>query len=61
MTITVEIKSIYGNVTIYPVCDKAREFCNLLGQKTLTRQNIESIKKLGFTIVKQEQDFGGII
>jgi archaellum biogenesis ATPase FlaH len=50
MTITVEIKSVYGNEMIYPACDKARQFAALIGTKTLTRDAINKIKALGYDI-----------
>lgn len=49
MSLKVRIKNVYGNETIYPVCDKARVFARMLGQSTLTRRDIASIKELGFT------------
>lgn len=49
--IKVDIKNKYGNTLVYPVCDKAKIFCELLGgQKTLTESNIKHIKKLGFEV-----------
>ena len=40
---------------VYPECDKARLFCRLTGQglapsKTLTKENIEVIKQLGYKV-----------
>lgn len=53
--ILVEIKSNYGIEAIYPACAKANSFCELLGQKTLTRGNLEKIRGLGFKIdIKQQ-------
>jgi hypothetical protein len=54
MQITVEIKSVFGNSTIYPACDKARLFAALAGTTTLTQNALRQIKSLGYTIdVKQ--------
>lgn len=50
MTITVTIKSVYGNETIYPACDTARKFADLLGTKTLTRRSLQHIKALGYSV-----------
>ena len=50
MTITVSIKNVYGNETIYPVCGTAKKFANLTGTKTLTVYAIEQIKALGYTV-----------
>jgi hypothetical protein len=51
--ITVSVKSVYGKETIYPICQIAHHFCSMLGQKTLTRDNIMWIKLMGF-VVKAE-------
>lgn len=50
-TITVEVRSNYGREAIYPICAKARIFATMLGRKTLTRQDIASIKALGYAIL----------
>ena len=56
MQITVEIKSQYGAYVIHPVCDKAKTFAQIAGTKTLTRDAIQNIKSLGFTVeVRQLQ------
>jgi len=49
-TITVEIKNVFGNETIYPIDEKAKTFARLAGTKTLTRDAIKNIKDLGYTI-----------
>ena len=49
-TITVALKDVYGNTTIYPVCDTAHTFAALTGTKTLTRSALEHIKRLGYTV-----------
>ena len=54
-SITVEIKNVYGNPTIYPVCDDAILFASIAGTKSLTQDTISKIKSLGVTInVKQQ-------
>lgn len=55
MSVQVQIKNVYGNQSIYPVCDKAKIFANMVGQKTLTLANIEHIKKLGYTVEVVQQ------
>lgn len=50
MKIQVKIKQVYGNEMIYPVCEKAKVFCEMVGQKTLTSATIQGIKKLGYEI-----------
>ena len=47
MTIQVTIKNVYGNERIYPINQKAIWFTSLTNKKTLDRDEIEIIKKLG--------------
>ena len=54
--IHVAIKSIYGKNTIYPACDSSTTFCEMLGQKTLTTENIKYIKELGYDINQTHED-----
>lgn len=54
MSITVQIKSVYGNETIYPVCDKAKAFAAIAGDKTLTRTTIKLVKELGYAVNVQQ-------
>lgn len=51
----VSILNWYGRETIKPVCDRAKLFVALLGQKTLTRQNVEHIKELGYEVRVQTE------
>ena len=56
MQLIVEKKSVYGNQLVYPVCDKAKLFANISGNKTLLPEVIEDIKKLGYNLTtKGEQ------
>ena len=48
--IKVEPRSVYGETRIYPKCDKAKIFAEMLGQATLTPRNIQAIIKLGYTV-----------
>ena len=48
--IQVEIKSVFGREVIYPACQKAEGFCQLIGQKSLTRHQVEQIKALGYEV-----------
>lgn len=49
-TITIEIRSVYGNQVCYPVCDKAKAFANLAGKKTLDAGDFKLIRELGFDL-----------
>lgn len=48
--ITVKEKNVYGKVLIYPVCDQAKLFCQLLGTKTFHNVNLAIIESLGYKI-----------
>ena len=48
--IVVKIREVYGRSLVYPVCKQALIFAELTGFKTFTPNNIDSIKKLGYTI-----------
>lgn len=50
-TISVSIKANYGREAIYPVCADAKIFVAMLGRKTLTREDIRSIKALGYAVI----------
>ena len=55
MKIIVKVREVYGNKTIYPVCEKAKTFAQLAGQKTLTHSNLCLIERLGYTIELEQQ------
>lgn len=50
MNITVEIKNVYGNQSVYPACDTSRLLAQLAGTKTFTRHALDTIKRLGYSI-----------
>lgn len=54
-TITVRIRQVYGRDTIYPVCEKAQLFAQLIGQKTLGQHDLTLIRKLGYTVETEQQ------
>ena len=54
-TITVQIKYNYGNKAIYPICDDAKLFANIARTTTLTDRTIATIKKLGYSILVEQQ------
>ena len=55
LQILVKIKQVYGNKTIYPICDSGKLLLELTGKKTFTEKDILAIKKLGYTFnVKQD-------
>ena len=52
-TITVQVKPVYGNVLIYPVCTNATLFAKLTKTKTLSKDNLRDIESLGYEVIKQ--------
>ena len=53
MKITVKIKNVFGNERIYPVCTQAKLFARISGHKTLTRDTIDLIKKMGYSVSQE--------
>ena len=56
MKIRVQRKNVYGNDLIYPVCDTAKTFAEIAGQKTLTTWTMIKIKQLGYSIVVEQEE-----
>jgi len=52
-SITVAVRSVYGQLKVYPVCQKATKFANIAGTKTLSRSVLNTIGDLGYEIVSQ--------
>ena len=50
MEIEVQVKTVYGNDLIYPICSKAKSFTTLTKTKTLSREDIAVIKALGYAV-----------
>lgn len=46
--IEVEKKTPYGKAIIYPINEQAKLLCLALNQKSLTQQNVDDFKLLGF-------------
>ena len=53
--VTVDIKNVYGNTLVYPVCFNAKKFTDLTKNKTLSKKDINIIRTLGFNIIVQEK------
>ena len=49
--IIVEIKNVYGNELVYPICDDAKLFAAIASAKTLTLDTLQKIKSLGYAII----------
>ena len=51
MQIKVQIRNVYGNISFYPMCDKARIFASIAGTKTLTSKALADVAALGIEVV----------
>ena len=50
LCLEVQVKTVYGNDLIYPMCSKAKLFTTLTKTKTLSREDIAVIKALGYSV-----------
>ena len=50
MNLIVSKKNVYGVERVYPVCNKAKLFASISGNKTLLPEVIELVKKLGYNL-----------
>ena len=55
MSSKVKIKNVYGVDRIYPVCDNAKLFVELIGNKTFYKSDIAKIKLLGYAVEVESQ------
>lgn len=53
--ITVQVRSVYGAVKYYPMCEKAKLFASIAGTVTLTPQALNQIQALGYTVKLKQQ------
>jgi hypothetical protein len=57
MQITVEIKNVYGNEAVYPVCEASKLFARIAGTRTLTRHALRDIQALGYAVEVKQKEF----
>ena len=55
MNLVVSKKNVYGVERVYPVCNKAKIFAAISGNKTLLPEVIEQIKKLGYNLTTESE------
>tara|TARA_R100001224_G_scaffold72432_1_gene44254 strand:- start:596 stop:769 length:174 start_codon:yes stop_codon:yes gene_type:complete len=55
MKLVVSKKNVYGVERVYPVCNKAKLFAAISGNKTLLPEVIEQIKKLGYNLTTESE------
>ena len=49
-SITVEVRSVYGNTLVYPMCDTAKLFARIANKTTLDASNLNDIARLGYQV-----------
>jgi len=54
--ITLEIRSVFGTKKAYPICNDAKLFAALVGQTTLTKDNVKKIEALGYQIIYSQDN-----
>lgn len=54
----VRVEGPCGRELIYPCCDVSRKLADLLGQKTLTKEDAEKLKGLGyvFEVIQEKRE-----
>jgi hypothetical protein len=50
MKIQIEVKNVYGNKVVYPICETAKKFAELTQTKQLTHKALCIIEALGYEI-----------
>lgn len=50
LTITVQIKSVYGNETVYPACTHSAFLCGMARTKTITQEMMRMIVAQGYEV-----------
>ena len=56
MDVTIQIKNNYGQDVAYPACSNAKLFAEIAGTKTLTKEVLQKIRRLGIGIKLPSQD-----
>ena len=59
LEIIIEIKDVYGVQKYYPACAVSQIFAGLAGTKTLTPENLQRIRHLGYKVRVKEQTLEG--
>ena len=54
MQIIVNVREVYGQEVVYPVCNISKTFAEIAGTKTLTRQTMRCIDWLGYRVLVEQ-------
>jgi len=55
VNLVVSKKNVYGVERVYPVCDKAKLFAYISGNKTLLPNVINAVKQLGYNLTTESE------
>jgi hypothetical protein len=61
LEITIEIKDVYGQPKVYPVCETAQIFADIAGTKTLLPPDIQRIQALGYKIAVKPRELTNVM
>lgn len=50
MTIQIEIRNVFGNETVYPICAHAKFLAAMAGTRTLTVEKLRLIQANGYKV-----------
>ena len=56
MNLVVSKKNVYGVERVYPICNKAKLFARISGNKTLLEEDRKLIKQLGYTFTTKQEE-----
>jgi|TARA_B100000519_G_C14100720_1_gene370882 hypothetical protein len=56
MKIVIKKKNVYGENMYYPVCKDSKLFADIAGTITLTIENLERIREIGFRLELQKEE-----
>lgn len=51
--VEIEVRSVYGVLQVYPLCERAQTFAAIAGTKTLTRTTLHHVESLGYRIINR--------
>ena len=54
MNLIIEVRTVYGNRLVYPICKKAIALCQITNQKTFSQFAINKLKEIGYTFTQKE-------
>lgn len=50
MTLKLQVKQVYGQDRVYPMNETAQKLVAMMGRKTFTPAEVQTLKDIGFTL-----------